>query len=253
MCAALLTAPLLADWATCMAFVRATCAGRSCSHGHTHAQLVTESALLISAMQPPPAAAAGGEGEGEREGDRQLHLRRIVHVAMLHDVADHKYERTPGQLTEAVAKFVALQFSDSVGEQELCLRTIDAISFSKEKKRGMRWFEATLPPPWLAVRDIVSDADKLYAIGIEGLTRCWIYSMELMHQAGNPPHMDVKWCVDRAVEHADEKLLLLKDAFIVTPSGKRLAEPRHQDMVDILDKWRRGVDVPVSLDAPLRW
>ena len=121
----------------------------------------------------------------------------------------------------------------------------------KEKKNGKRWFEKVLPFEWVVVRDIVSDADKLYAIGIEGMTRCWIYGMELMAKAGNPPEMTPAWNTKRVIEHADEKLLLLKDEYIVTESGKFLAEPRHQDMLDKLAKWNKGEDLPKGFDAPM--
>lgn len=252
---AFLTPALLADWKICNSFARAVCAGRGISHNHVHMQQVTESALLIFNMELNNNNNNDQDKiQSQQQQLQEKLLRRIIHVGMLHDVADHKYEATPGELSAKVSQFVATQFAtDGKEEQDNCMKAIEAISFSKEKKFGKRWFEKTLDPEWIFVRDVVSDADKLYAIGVEGLTRCWIYGIELTAKAGNPVERDVKWHTDRVVEHGDEKLLHLKDDYIVTKSGKVLAETRHQDMVDIFDMWKKGENLPKAMDAPMHW
>jgi hypothetical protein len=229
------SAKLSSVWGEVHAFVRAECAGRSSGHGAPHAQAIAESALLVANM----------EGHGTNEPL----LTRVLVLGLLHDVADHKFDDAAGSMIARVQKFVlggAERWFGDAAEGPLCLSAIDAVSFSKENKRGMRWFEPALGgvgAQWVTVRDIVSDADKLAAIGVEGILRCWQYGRET--KASMTPQELAK----RVQDHADEKLLLLKDKFIVTPSGKALAEPRHQDMLDILALWAK--EAPTTYDAPL--
>jgi len=245
----------LADWKTCSAFCRAACQNRGVSHNHTHMQVVCESAIAIAFMEMSSPSNENETLQQKIFADQENFLRRIIFVAQLHDVCDHKYEKVPGELTGKLQNFVTSQFNNNKEDDECknLLKTIEAISFSKEKKQGKRWFEKELPVEWVLVRDIVSDADKLTAIGVEGLTRCWIYGMELIAKAGNPPEMTPEWNTKRVIDHGEEKLLLLKDEYIVTKSGKFLAEPRHQDMVEMFAKWKKGEDLPKGFDAPMHW
>lgn len=222
----------LARWTSCRAVVAKLCAGRPATHGLAHMEQVTQLSLLIASMERSAAPTPD-----------------VVLVAMLHDVADHKYDRDgtlEAQVKDAIAALVADDFPDDAKAAAAAAthawNTIDAISYSKEKKRGMRYFEATLPKQWVAIRDIVSDADKLLAIGEDGVRRCWEFQLE-MHEGrvarGEPglvaptPASVTK----DVVQHAHDKLLRLKDEFMVTPSGKYLAEPKHDEMVAVFKRW----------------
>jgi HD superfamily phosphodiesterase len=206
-------------------------------------EAVTQLAVLIASL----------EGVAAPED-----LRDIARVAMLHDVADHKYD-LDGTLEPRVRAFIAAELYPGDAEgAAMAWASIDAVSYSKENKRGMRYFAATLGPRWTRVRDIVSDADKLLAIGEDGLERCWHYQLELRDGAiarataaraaagsdADAPDMAIpapitpEELVADVVQHAHDKLLRLSTEFMVTPSGKFLAAPKHRDMEAVLEAWK---------------
>ena len=212
-------------WTKCSSFTAGACDGRDATHGLQHMEEVCRGALLIAAL----------------EGLDKALWPRVILVALLHDVADHKYDRD-GAMSALVAKHIRECIGEFAGlfdgarEQDV-LVAIAAISYSTEARRGMRWFEKELADPrWVAVRDVVSDADKLCAIGGDGLERCLEYA--LSPTAGH--HFTSSADVVKEVRaHAEEKLLRLKDAFIVTRAGKHLAAPKHDEMVRLLEQWER--------------
>jgi len=77
------------------------------------------------------------------------------------------------------------------------------ISFSAEKKNGMRYFEEILGPDWSLIRDIVSDADKLEALGNIGIERCHKYTCE------THPDLPEEEIIKLMHTHAEEKLFKL--------------------------------------------
>jgi uncharacterized protein len=184
-------------------FVKDTCRDRESSHGYEHMSTVCDNALLIHAGLSEPGV--------DRED--------VMVVALLHDVADHKYDQD-GQLRVKLDDFLTHHYPDVHG---LILKTIDAISYSKEHRLGQRWFEKQLGAYWTRVRDIVSDADKLEALGVVGVERCMNYASEI----GARNQLDV---MKHLVRHMNEKLLGLKD-YIITDIGKSLAVERHDAMV----------------------
>lgn len=300
-------------WDRCTALVARACAGRDASHGLAHMRKVTEQAVLLYLMgtnaTTTPAVRAGM-------------LYRAILVGMLHDVADHKYDHD-GTLFAQVEAFVEAEAAtlfelihdakhhasfyvplacrvseggaavqDGAAEvKRLLLTSLDAISYSKENKRGMRWFvpalsceapDTTSPPgpvapsdvlastgSWVAVRDYVSDADKLEAIGEEGLLRCYEYTCERYrdaarktakaaadHNVGNDTSAAAATRLERHVEqlmladvvgHFHEKLKRLLPEFIVTPTGKYLGSPRAAEMAALLKEWEAHGPPPVTV------
>ena len=96
-------------------------------------------------------------------------------------------------------------------QAQIVIDIIENISYSKEI-RGQR---KNVHQPYL---DIISDADRLEAIGEVGITRCIAYT-KAIH--GRVPS-DV-------VTHCHEKLLrLYKDGFIRTKTAREMAEPLHK-------------------------
>ncbi|RNF09754.1 HD superfamily hydrolase [Trypanosoma conorhini] len=223
-------------WARCQRFVGDVCAGRDATHGLAHMERVTENALLILHMERGPAARSA------------LALSRVILVAMLHDVADHKYDaanallRQVREFLEAEKGVIVDEGKNGAEALNHALTAVEAVSFSKEKKHGMRWFEAKLPPDWVFVRDVVSDADKLEAIGEEGLRRCLMYTRcTLMAREGSQVWDAAlrRHCLEAVKEHFAEKLSRLSTEFIVTPAGKFLAAPRHAAMEQALKAWEQ--------------
>jgi HD superfamily phosphodiesterase len=182
------------------AFAQEATVGRAQSHGFDHLQEVAALADAICDELP--------------EANRQLALI----CALLHDVPDHKYDRDGALLAKMVAFLEA--------DVDLCAHAadiawvVDNVSYSKEVKDPARLSVHAGDAVGL-VRDIVSDADKIVALGRKGVERCREYAVELKPAASEAD-------VDRhVVKHAHEKLLRLLPLFIRTAPGKRLAAPEH--------------------------
>jgi HD superfamily phosphodiesterase len=221
-------------WNACRRFVGRVCADRPASHGLPHMEDVAESAVAIACLEGVPPSS----------------LPDIVLVAMLHDVNDHKYD-PQGTLNTEINKFLSgakaddgLELDEHTADQ--VLKAIGACSFSKEKKQGMRYFEKFLDPHWVQVRDIVSDADKLHALGMPGLMRCWEYGIETWDASKRGP-VTHEGAMQHVAQHSDEKLLRLTDEYIVTASGKHLGRRRTQEMRLVLDQWARSLPVHLPL------
>jgi len=190
-------------------FVREACKGRDPSHGLEHMQKVRDNALLIHRMM-------GHQTETKTE--IRPTVSDVTLVALLHDVADHKYDKD-GTLNEKIREFLVSRDIDP----DPVMACIDAISFSKEHRNGMRWFEKALGPYWTQVRDIVSDADKFEAIGVVGIQRCLEYGAAQGYAGSD--------AVRHLLSHMRDKLLLIRDQYIVTDPGKLLSIPLHEQMV----------------------
>jgi len=141
--------------------------------------------------------------------NENMEIDILTYTSMLHDVCDHKYPQSIKK--EKLIEFI----NQELGEQKCnrVIKIIDNISFSKQIK-GLR---ETLNYPDNIYLDIISDADRLEAIGQVGLDRCIAYTKATN---GLIP--------EDVIKHCHEKLLLLKDHYIVTKKGKELAQPLHE-------------------------
>ena len=84
----------------------------------------------------------------------------------------------------------------------------------------------------ICIRDIVSDADKLDAIGYAGIERCRDFSK---YRAPNASCEEIE---ENVVEHMHDKLLKLLDQYIRTDSAKTIGQPLQKEMLDYLEnKW----------------
>eukprot|EP00656_Telonema_subtile_P016768 TRINITY_DN18889_c0_g1_i2.p1 TRINITY_DN18889_c0_g1~~TRINITY_DN18889_c0_g1_i2.p1 ORF type:complete len:193 (-),score=15.66 TRINITY_DN18889_c0_g1_i2:190-768(-) len=176
----------------------------------------------------------------------------------------HKYDDAEGSLTKSVEAHIDTILEAHGGLLEVpsettqsatfpplsrtaVLDTMSAISFSKENKKGMRYYTDSLGPNWTLIRDVVSDADKLEAIGESGLVRCWEFGLTSHCPPGKSGAIDSSADVDRTQrqaqllqrvkDHADEKLFLLTSNFMSTPTGRFLGSGRDDDMKALLEKW----------------
>lgn len=202
-------------------FVSDVCRDRDESHGHNHMETVANSSLTI--LQ-----------EIDHNFDKDRIKMLVTVVAWLHDVNDHKYDHD-GTLSDKVNIFLQTNFPN---DSTLIKNIIDRISFSKENrvlvKGGSLDWDQVLGEEGCLVRDIVSDADKLEAIGKVGFDRCVEYTKETYltkHGQEIPEELLVK----NVIQHSNEKLLRLKDEFIRTKPGRKLAKPLHVELVQCLE------------------
>jgi len=174
------------------------------SHNHVHMKKVVSNSFDI---------IDNDEILHKKIYSNNLNIRLVMIVGWLHDVRDHKY---PNSITqEELDIFIRTIEPENI---ELINKLIQNISWSKEAKGLRELFDE----PYQTILDIVSDADRLEAIGKIGIERCEIFTRE---RGGQVPR-DV-------ISHCHEKLLrILPEGFIKTPYGKKLAQPLHQEIVD---------------------
>lgn len=155
--------------------------------------------------------------------------------ALLHDIADSKFHDGD----ETVGPKTARTFleNENVDEQTIAhvINIIENISF----KGGN--FDKQFTSKEL---EIVQDADRLDAIGAIGIARTFNYGGFKNRVLYNPeiaPNLamskaEYKNSEAPTLNHFYEKLLLLS-AKMNTPTGKKIAEARHQYMEDFLSQF----------------
>ncbi|MFK7773710.1 MAG: HD domain-containing protein [Saprospiraceae bacterium] len=155
--------------------------------------------------------------------------------ALLHDIADSKFHDGD----ETVGPRKASEFLSSIGVDQ---KTIDhVILIIQNISFGGGNFEKKFHSLELAV---VQDADRLDALGAIGIARTFNYGgfkNRAIYNPNIPPQLNMtkeeyKKSTAPSVNHFYEKLLLLKDR-MNTPTGKKMAEQRHQFMETYLDQF----------------
>ena len=185
-------------------------------HDWFHIERVYKNALLIA-----------------QEEDCDLTVVKLG--ALLHDIADSKFHDGD----EAVGPRTAGAFleSENISEEIIAhvINIIENISFKGgnfEKKFSSKELE------------IVQDADRLDAIGAIGIARCFNYGGFKNRPLYNPAipakfnmsKEEYKTSESPTLNHFYEKLLVLKDK-MNTPTGKKIAEARHQYMENFLSQF----------------
>lgn len=216
-------------WDSLSNFVKKVCEGRDSSHGHEHMKSVAGTALYIYDQLQYIE-------EYKQFYTNKSYKNIVMVVAWLHDVSDHKYD-PEHKLNVQINNFLNEFLSEE--DIHLIFDIIDRISYSKEAnsiKKGipLDW-EDVLGEDGCFIRDIVSDADKLEAIGSVGIKRCMEYQRHYFKEKYGT-EISYKKLVTKVKEHADEKLLKLKDNFIRTKVGKDLAKEPHDKMVEELNR-----------------
>lgn len=194
---------------------------REPSHGAGHMMTVAGTSTMIYDNE----LAEGRVPAGLRD--------QVLIVAWLHDVFDHKYDHD-GALRADTERFLGTL--PECKNVELVMKCIDYISYSRENNAILSGtpidFDAELGE-YAPVRHIVSDADKLEAIGKIGIDRCIEYNSARYLEA-HGIEISAEQLRKQVLEHADEKLLRIHSEFMRTPSGRKLSLPRHETMVKML-------------------
>ena len=196
-------------WNLLSDFVKETCKGRDDSHGHAHMKAVAEMTRYIVEQD---------------FNDESGHLMLdAITAAWLHDIADHKYDHD-GTLEQRLDEFGDV----NIWNYQEIKHVIKYVSYSTENKAILAGtplnFQAILGAYYSQIRDIVSDADKLEAIGKIGIKRAIEYTTE------TNPSFTTQQVIDDVYKHAHEKLLRLATHFIKTPLARSIATRRHQEM-----------------------
>lgn len=162
----------------------------------------------------------------------------IEMAALLHDIADWKFNNTEEEGILLIQKWLNQMNVDQNSEQRI-IEIIKNISFKgagvKDKMESIEGI-------------IVQDADRLDAIGAIGIARTFAFGGKF----GNPMHdpesnaqmhqsfEEYKKSKGTTINHFYEKLLLLKDR-MNTKTAKKIALERHQYMENFLkqfyDEW----------------
>jgi uncharacterized protein len=205
------------QWNLLSDFVQKTCADRDESHGHAHMEAVAETSLDLI--------------ERDFRDRRHYHHLKVdaMNAAWLHDIADPKYDKD-GTLEQRLDEFG----NKHIHNYKDIKKVIQHVSYSSENKAILAGtpldYDALLTPYYALVRHIVSDADKLEALGKIGVTRALTYTRD-----ANPTYTEAQVIAD-VRKHADEKLLRLATEFIRTPTAKRIAAQKHAEMIAELEK-----------------
>lgn len=155
--------------------------------------------------------------------------------ALLHDIADWKFHGGDDSVGPRQAALLLDQEGAPASLIEPVVDIVATISFKGAGvDTGMRTLEGKC----------VQDADRLDAIGAIGIARCFAYgghAGRLMHDPDVPPVMHrtaeaYKASKGPSLNHFYEKLFLLKER-MNTPSGRALAEARHQVMADFVEQF----------------
>jgi uncharacterized protein len=136
----------------------------------------------------------------------------LLPAAILHDISREEENHAERGAVEA-AKILEESGYDPEKIPLVC-EAIQVHSFSRGEKA--KTLEAM----------ILSDADKLDAMGAVGVYRTALYSGELMRP------------VEEFIEHFHEKLLTLKD-LLYTDEARVLADGRHRYMMEYLEEFMR--------------
>ncbi|MEG0928097.1 HD domain-containing protein [Chryseobacterium sp.] len=161
--------------------------------------------------------------------------------ALLHDIADPKFHNGDETIAPKISRAFLEQQNVPDETIEKVLYVIENISF---KNRG------DAPENPSLELQIVQDADRIDAIGAIGIARTFnfggfknnpMYDPEVEPKLGMSKE-EYKKSNGTTVNHFYEKLLLLKD-LMNTEKGKKMAEERHNYMLNFLDQFYKEWNV----------
>lgn len=135
----------------------------------------------------------------------------LLASAYLHDIAREASDENH----EEISAHLAAKLMEKLGVEE---RKIEAVVDSILSHS----YSARRTPKYLEGR-ILSDADKLDAIGAIGIARVFSYGGKKNRS------------LEESIEHFYEKILKLKD-FMYTDVAKKIAEERHKTIIEYIEK-----------------
>ncbi|WP_027374642.1 MULTISPECIES: HD domain-containing protein [Chryseobacterium] len=161
--------------------------------------------------------------------------------ALLHDIADPKFHNGD----ETIAPKISREFLE---KQNVTNETIEKVLFVIENISFKNRDQAPVNPP--IELQIVQDADRIDAIGAIGIARTFNFGgfkNNPMYDPAAKPDLNMskeqyKKSNGTTINHFYEKLLLLKN-LMNTEHGKKMAEERHDYMLNFLDQFYKEWNV----------
>jgi len=203
-------------------FVKETLKNAEGGHDWFHIQRVFNNSMLIA----------------KEEDD--INILVVSLGALLHDIADAKFNDGD----EALGPKMAEDFLLSLGVPKRTINHVTNIIKYSSFKASLT--DGKMKKKLFTSKElkVVQDADRLDAIGAIGIARAFNYGgfkNRALYDPSIPPNLNMtkeeyKKSAAPTINHFYEKLLLLKDK-MNTETGKRLAEERHQYMLDFLEQF----------------
>jgi uncharacterized protein len=169
--------------------------------------------------------------------EEKVNLTVVSLAALLHDIADSKFHNGNEEIGPKIAENFLI--NENVPKEIIThvVEIIKNMSFKNSFSENKNKFSSI-------ELKVVQDADRLDAIGAIGIARCFNYGGFKNRALYNPeilPNLNLtkeeyKNSTAPTINHFYEKLLLLKDKMNTT-SGKKIAENRHQFMVNYLNQF----------------
>jgi len=200
-----------------IAFVKETLKGAEGGHDWFHIQRVFKNTLLIAK-------------------DEKVDVLVVSLGALLHDIADAKFNGGDETVGPKMASVFLQSLEVDKKIMDHVVKIIENISYKSSLDSKKLFTSKEL--------QVVQDADRLDAIGAIGIARAFNYGGFKNRELYNPeiaPNLQMtkeeyKKSKAPTINHFYEKLLLLKDK-MNTESGKKLAEKRHEFMLDYLEQF----------------
>ena len=198
-------------------FVKTTLKDAEGGHDWFHTERVYNNALLIS--------------KGETVDELVVALG-----ALLHDIADSKFNNGDDTVRPKIAGEFLMKQNVSTKVINHVIKIIENVSFSSNIDKTAAFKSKEL--------EVIQDADRLDALGAIGIARTFNYGGFKNRALYNPdikPNLNLtkdeyKKSTAPTINHFYEKLLLLKDK-MNTKTGRKIAEERHNYMVDFLKQF----------------
>ncbi|WP_336127673.1 HD domain-containing protein [Mesoflavibacter sp. CH_XMU1422-2] len=198
-------------------FVKTTLKDAEGGHDWFHTERVYNNALLIS--------------KGETVDELVVALG-----ALLHDIADSKFNDGDDTIGPKIAGAFLMKQNVSTKVINHVIKIIENVSFSSNIDKTAAFKSKEL--------EVIQDADRLDALGAIGIARTFNYGGFKNRALYNPdikPNLNLtkdeyKKSTAPTINHFYEKLLLLKDK-MNTKTGRKIAEERHNYMVDFLKQF----------------
>lgn len=172
--------------------------------------------------------------------EEDVNLLVVSLGALLHDIADAKFNDGD----ESLGPKMAENFLLSLKVPKRTINHVTNIIKYSSFKAGLN--DGKMKKKLFTSKElqVVQDADRLDAIGAIGIARAFNYGgfkNRALYDPSIPPNLEMskeeyKKSKAPTLNHFYEKLLLLKDKMNTT-TGKRLAQQRHQYMIDFLEQF----------------